>query len=202
MRGLNLTLLGEANDYVGKGMAGGRIVISDPHATIHPVLAGNTLLYGATGGELYIAGRAGERFAVRNSGALAIVEGVGDHGCEYMTGGLVIILGSIGYNFAAGMTGGLAYLYDEDGTAGRHINRQLVTVEPLTAFEIDYVQQWIQRHFALTHSPRAEAILNDWASRSSKFLKVMPREAAAQNQPIAIPRSTVSASAARVKREA
>ena len=202
VRGLNLTLVGEANDYVGKGMAGGRIVISDPHATIHPVLAGNTLLYGATGGELYIAGRAGERFAVRNSGAIAIVEGVGDHGCEYMTGGLVIILGSIGYNFAAGMTGGLAYLYDEDGTAGRHINRQLVTVEPLTAFEIDYVQQWIQRHFALTHSPRAEAILNDWASRSSKFLKVMPREAAAQNQPIAIPRSTVSASAARVKREA
>jgi glutamate synthase (ferredoxin) len=105
VRGLNLTLFGEANDYVGKGMAGGRIVISSQHSTIHNVLAGNTLLYGATGGELYIAGRAGERFAVRNSGAIAIVEGIGDHGCEYMTGGLAIILGSIGYNFAAGMTG-------------------------------------------------------------------------------------------------
>ncbi|HTP07133.1 MAG TPA: glutamate synthase large subunit, partial [Anaerolineae bacterium] len=139
VRGLNLTLHGEANDYVGKGMAGGRIVINNQHSTIHNVLAGNTLLYGATGGELYIAGRVGERFGVRNSGAIAIVEGVGDHGCEYMTGGLAIVLGSIGYNFAAGMTGGLAYLYDEDGTAGRHINRQLVNVEPLTAFEIDYV---------------------------------------------------------------
>ncbi len=202
VRGLNLTLYGEANDYVGKGMAGGRIVISHPHPTIHNVLAGNTLLYGATAGELYIAGRAGERFAVRNSGAIAIVEGVGDHGCEYMTGGLAIILGTIGYNFAAGMTGGLAYLYDEDSTAGRRINRQLVNVEPLTTFEIDYVQQWIQHHFNLTNSPRAEAILNDWTNQSSKFLKVAPKEAAAQTQPIAIPRSTVNAAAAHVKRGA
>jgi glutamate synthase (ferredoxin) len=195
VRGLNLTLHGEANDYVGKGMAGGRIVISNQHSTIHNVLAGNTLLYGATGGELYIAGRVGERFAVRNSGAIAIVEGVGDHGCEYMTGGLAIILGAIGYNFAAGMTGGLAYVYDEDGTAGRRINRQLVSVEPLTTFEIDYVQQWIQHHFNLTSSPHAEAILSDWANQSSKFLKVAPKEAAAQTQPIAIPRSTITTSA-------
>ncbi|CAG0935365.1 glutamate synthase (ferredoxin) [Thermoflexales bacterium] len=195
VRGLNLTLIGEANDYVGKGMAGGRIVISNAHATTHNVLAGNTLLYGATAGELYIAGRVGERFAVRNSGAIAIVEGVGDHGCEYMTGGLAIILGSIGYNFAAGMTGGLAYLYDEDGTAGRRVNRQLVNVEPLTTFEIDYVQQWIQHHFALTSSSHAEAILNDWANKSARFLKVVPKEAAAQTQPIAIPRSTVRAQA-------
>jgi glutamate synthase (ferredoxin) len=195
VRGLNLSLHGEANDYVGKGMAGGRIVISNAHPTTHNVLAGNTLLYGATGGELYIAGRVGERFAVRNSGAIAIVEGVGDHGCEYMTGGLAIILGAIGYNFAAGMTGGMAYVYDEDGTAGRRINRQLVNVEPLSTFEIDYVQQWIQRHFMLTNSPQAEAILNDWANKSAKFLKVAPKEAAAQTQPIAIPRSTVSATA-------
>jgi glutamate synthase (ferredoxin) len=139
----------------------------------------------------------GERFAVRNSGAIAIVEGVGDHGCEYMTGGLAIVLGSIGYNFAAGMTGGLAYVYDEDGTAGRRINRQLVNVEPLSTFEIDYLQQWIQHHFNLTGSPHAEAILNDWANKSAKFLKVAPREAAAQTQPIAIPRSTVSTSAAK-----
>jgi glutamate synthase (NADPH/NADH) large chain len=195
VRGLNLTLHGEANDYVGKGMAGGRIVISNPHSTIHNILAGNTLLYGATGGELYIAGRVGERFAVRNSGAIAVVEGVGDHGCEYMTGGLAIILGAIGYNFAAGMTGGLAYVYDEDGTAGRRINRQLVNVEPLSTFEIDYVQQWIQHHYNLTGSAQAEAILNDWANQSSKFLKVAPKEAAAQTQPIAIPRSTVTSSA-------
>ncbi len=237
VRGLNLTLHGEANDYVGKGMAGGRIVITQPlrspviasafaqrapasrtgrreaistssngiassHKTLlamttaqHNVLAGNTLLYGATGGELYVAGRVGERFAVRNSGAIAVVEGVGDHGCEYMTGGLAIVLGAIGYNFAAGMTGGLAYVYDEDGKAGRRINRQLVNVEPLTAFEIDYVQQWIQHHFNLTGSSQAEAILNDWANQSAKFLKVAPKEAAAQTQPIAIPRSTVSASA-------
>ncbi len=202
VRGLNLTLIGEANDYVGKGMAGGRIVITNSHTTTHNVLAGNTLLYGATAGELYIAGRVGERFAVRNSGAIAIVEGVGDHGCEYMTGGLAIILGSIGYNFAAGMTGGLAYVYDEDGTAGRRINRQLVNVEPLSAFEIDYLQQWIQHHFNLTNSRQAEAILSDWTNKSSKFLKVAPKEAAAQTQPIAIPRSTVTAAAARVKREA
>jgi glutamate synthase (ferredoxin) len=195
VRGLNLTLIGEANDYVGKGMAGGRIVISNSHTTTHNVLAGNTLLYGATAGELYIAGRVGERFAVRNSGAIAIVEGVGDHGCEYMTGGLAIVLGAIGYNFAAGMTGGLAYLYDEDGTAGRRINRQLVNVEPLTAFEIDYVQQWIQHHFNLTGSPLAEALLNDWANQSAKFLKVAPKEAAAHTQPIAIPRSAASAQA-------
>lgn len=197
VRGLNLTLIGEANDYVGKGMAGGRIVISSSHTTTHNVLAGNTLLYGATAGELYIAGRVGERFAVRNSGAIAIVEGVGDHGCEYMTGGLAIVLGSIGYNFAAGMTGGLAYVYDEDGTAGRRINRQLVNVEPLSTFEIDYVQQWIQHHFNLTGSQHAEAILNDWANQSAKFLKVAPKEAAAQTQPIAIPRSTVSTTAAK-----
>ena len=213
VRGLNLTLLGEANDYVGKGMAGGRIVISNTGpasaarhkaqpSTVHNVLAGNTLLYGATGGELYIAGRVGERFAVRNSGAIAIVEGAGDHGCEYMTGGLAIILGSIGYNFAAGMTGGLAYVYDEDGTTGRRINRQWVNVEPLTTFEIDYVQQWIQHHFDLTNSPHAAALLEDWASHSSKFLRIAPKEAAAQTQPIAIPRSTVSAPAARVKHEA
>jgi glutamate synthase (ferredoxin) len=195
VRGLNLTLEGEANDYVGKGMAGGRIVISHPHSAAHNVLAGNTLLYGATGGEVYIAGRVGERFAVRNSGAIAVVEGTGDHGCEYMTSGLAIVLGPIGYNFAAGMTGGLAYVYDEDGAAGRRINRQLVNVEPLTAFEIDYVQQWIQHHFNLTNSARAEAILNDWVGQAAKFLKVAPKEAAAQTQPIAIPRSTVQAPA-------
>ena len=112
-----------------------------------------------------------------------------------MTGGLAIILGAIGYNFAAGMTGGMAYVYDEDGTAGRRINRQLVNVEPLSTFEIDYVQQWIQRHFTLTNSPQAEAILKDWANKATKFLKIAPKEAAAQTQPIAIPRSTVSTSA-------
>ncbi len=188
--GLNLTLVGEANDYVGKGLAGGRIVITSaatqlPTATLQsPVLAGNTILYGATGGELYIAGRAGERFAVRNSGAVAIVEGVGDHGCEYMTGGLVIVIGPIGYNFAAGMTGGLAFVFDEDDRAAAHINPQLVRVETLTPFEIDYLQQWMMYHAQLTQSLKAQAMLRDWHINSIRFLKITPQDQAAQAQPL------------------
>ena len=164
VRGLNLTLIGEANDYVGKGMAGGRIVITaTEHTTNRPMSSpGNTLLYGATGGELYIAGRVGERFAVRNSGAIAIVEGVGDHGCEYMTGGLAIILGAIGYNFAAGMTGGMAYVYDEDGRTATHINPQLVRVEASPPNEIEGLQDWLTLHAQLTSSQKAQAILRDW----------------------------------------
>jgi glutamate synthase (ferredoxin) len=192
VNGLNLTLVGEANDYVGKGLAGGRIVIIPPPMTndqlpmTNPVLAGNTILYGATGGELYIAGRVGERFAVRNSGAITIVEGVGDHGCEYMTGGLAIILGPIGYNFAAGMTGGLAFVFDEDDRAAAHINSQLVSVERPTPFEIEYLHQWITHHAQLTSSEKAQALLRDWHVNSGRFLKITPKDQAAQAQPIAI----------------
>ena len=130
LRGLSLRLVGQANDYVGKGLAGGEIVIRPPDEAAyvwhHNVILGNTALYGATGGELYAAGRAGERFAVRNSGARAVVEGVGDHGCEYMTGGAVVVLGKTGRNFGAGMTGGVAYVYDNHDMLTARANQQLV----------------------------------------------------------------------------
>jgi glutamate synthase (ferredoxin) len=178
--GLNLTLHGEANDYVGKGLAGGRIVIQLPtprsESVQPPVLAGNTVLYGATGGELFIAGRAGERFAVRNSGAVAVVEGVGDHGCEYMTGGLVVVLGPIGYNFAAGMTGGVAYIYDEGGRAEARLNPQLVGATSLSADDSECVREWVGRHAQWTGSAVAQSLLSDWNSASTRFLKVAPKE--------------------------
>ncbi len=185
VNGMNFTLTGEANDYVGKGMAGGRIVISDPGSGIRDqVLAGNTLLYGATGGELYVAGRVGERFAVRNSGATAIVEGLGDHGCEYMTGGLAIILGAVGYNFAAGMTGGLAFVYDVDGKSAAHINRGMVNVEALSAQELSTLQAWLNQHVQLTRSEVAQAILADWSVASQRFLKVVPKDLPNQVMPL------------------
>ncbi len=183
--GMHLTLTGEANDYVGKGMAGGRIVISDPGSGIRDqVLAGNTLLYGATGGELYVAGRVGERFGVRNSGATAIVEGLGDHGCEYMTGGLAIVLGPVGYNFAAGMTGGLAFVYDVDGCSAAHINRQMVTVEALSADDESTLQAWLYQHIHLTDSAAAKAILDDWRITSQRFLKIVPKDLPNQTTPL------------------
>jgi glutamate synthase (ferredoxin) len=184
--GLNLTLHGEANDYVGKGLAGGRIVIQLPTSRSEsvqpPVLAGNTVLYGATGGELFIAGRAGERFAVRNSGAVAVVEGVGDHGCEYMTGGLVVVLGPIGHNFAAGMTGGEAYIYEECGPAQERINLQLVKATSLSNEEAEGLRNWIERHAQLTGSVKAQALLADWETVSTRFLKITPREQPAERR--------------------
>jgi glutamate synthase (ferredoxin) len=206
--GLNLTLTGEANDYVGKGLAGGRIVIKSQTSNLKlpisnslisnlqsPVLAGNTVLYGATGGEVFIAGRAGERFAVRNSGATAVVEGVGDHGCEYMTGGLAIILGSIGYNFAAGMTGGVAFLLDEGGRAAMRINRQLVEVEAPTGEDLELLRVWITQHAQLAASHKARALLDNWAGASKQFLKVAPKDqpGAALPVPVAIPAVAVPA---------
>lgn len=174
--GLNLTLTGEANDYVGKGLAGGRLIIQSPVSNLSaPVLAGNTCLYGATSGELFIAGRAGERFAVRNSGAAAVVEGVGDHGCEYMTGGLVIVLGAIGRNFAAGMTGGVAYVLNQHHPIER-INPELVNVTTPTAEDLEALQSWITRHVQYTHSQSATNLLEEWMF--ARFLKVTPK-----NQP-------------------
>ncbi|HLF25035.1 MAG TPA: glutamate synthase large subunit [Anaerolineae bacterium] len=197
--GLNLTLIGEANDYVGKGLAGGQIVIYAPAppdellgARETAVLAGNTVLYGATGGEVFLAGRAGERFAVRNSGAFAVVEGVGDHGCEYMTGGMVIVLGAIGYNFAAGMTGGIAYVLDEDESAAARINPQLVRVEALPPDEVEQLHDWISRHAQLTHSRKANALLRHWSEVSTHFLKVVPKDQPAQAAPIAVTPATIS----------
>ncbi|HXF82512.1 MAG TPA: glutamate synthase large subunit, partial [bacterium] len=162
--GLSLRLTGEANDYVGKGMAGGEIVIRPPAAFDRPthrnVILGNTVLYGATGGRLFAAGCAGERFAVRNSGATAVVEGVGDHGCEYMTGGTVVVLGTVGRNFAAGMTGGIAYVFDEEGVLERRCNREHVAIGPLDdPSEEAHVLALIAEHAQLTGSARAAHVL-------------------------------------------
>lgn len=190
--GLNLTLIGEANDYIGKGLAGGRLVIAPPNSlkpdALPPVLAGNTCLYGATGGELFIAGRAGERFAVRNSGAVAVVEGVGDHGCEYMTGGLVIVLGVIGRNFAAGMTGGSAYVLDINHAAER-INPELVTVTAPNAEELESLHGWLKQHVQHTGSQTAANLLAEWMF--ARFLKVAPKnqpgQVAVQSQAVLLP---------------
>jgi glutamate synthase domain-containing protein 2/glutamate synthase domain-containing protein 1/glutamate synthase domain-containing protein 3 len=171
--GVDLELAGDANDYVGKGMGGGRIVVVPPPDDAgDPVLLGNTVLYGATGGELFCAGRAGERFGVRNSGALAVVEGVGDHGCEYMTAGLVAVLGPVGLNFAAGMSGGVAYVLDPAGTLPLHLNGDLVVAERGAS---DELRDLVERHLRHTGSPHAAKLLADWSSAAAAFWCVAPR---------------------------
>ncbi len=181
-RGMRLMLTGEANDGVGKGMDGGEIVIRPPDQATYrweeSVIAGNAVLYGATGGSLYAAGRAGERFAVRNSGAHAVVEGVGDHGCEYMTGGTVVVLGETGRNFGAGMTGGIAFVLDETGTFRRRYNPQLVAVGPLTAEDEAVVREIIRRHADKTSSRKAAAVLDRWDHYGALFARVAPKQPA------------------------
>jgi glutamate synthase domain-containing protein 3 len=180
--GVTLTLEGEANDYVGKGLSGGRIVIYPPRNSHfvpeENILVGNVCLYGATSGEVFLNGMAGERFAVRNSGATAVVEGVGDHGCEYMTRGLVVVLGKAGRNFAAGMTGGVAYVLDQSGEfAAESCNRADVDLEPLIeAKDIELVQGLVARLAELTDSPQAKWILKHWDATLPKFVKVFPHE--------------------------
>jgi glutamate synthase domain-containing protein 2/glutamate synthase domain-containing protein 1/glutamate synthase domain-containing protein 3 len=180
--GVTLTLEGEANDYVGKGLSGGKLVIYPPrNSSFQPeenILVGNVVLYGATSGEAFFNGMAGERFAVRNSGATAVVESVGDHGCEYMTKGLVVVLGKTGRNFAAGMTGGIAYVLDETGEFARtRCNRASVDLDPVTdAKDIELIHALITRHAELTDSPRAKWILDNWDSMLPKFIKVFPHE--------------------------
>jgi glutamate synthase domain-containing protein 2/glutamate synthase domain-containing protein 1/glutamate synthase domain-containing protein 3 len=179
VNGMQLTLTGEANDYVAKGMAGGTIAIkplADAAFDTPQVIAGNTILYGATGGEVYIAGKAGERFGVRNSGATAVVEGVGDHGCEYMTGGLVAVLGPTGRNFGAGMTNGIAYVYDAQGGFDTHINGESVLVERgLSAADEAELRGLIERHVALTGSAVGQKLLDDWSTTVAATWKVIPR---------------------------
>jgi glutamate synthase (ferredoxin) len=173
--GMQLTLIGEANDYVCKGMAGGRVVISPPRNDAgEPYLVGNTALYGATGGQLYVAGRAGERFAVRNSGAVAVVEGAGDHACEYMTAGAVVILGPTGRNLGAGMSGGEVYVYDPEQTISTRINPQLVAAYEPTAAQLASLRRTISRHLGHAGSPIAHAILGDWDQASRSFVRVAP----------------------------
>ncbi|MFA6961391.1 MAG: glutamate synthase large subunit [Opitutaceae bacterium] len=179
VNGLRLTLIGEANDYVGKGINGGEIIVRPkPSETFQwqaQSILGNTCLYGATGGTLFAAGRAGERFAVRNSGATAVVEGVGDHGCEYMTGGLVVILGPTGTNFGAGMSGGLAFVYDAKGTFAENINPAMIGLERLNAQEeIDSLKKLIQAHFKVTASSHAQSLVENWDKTVSKIWKVVP----------------------------
>ena len=174
--GIELRLTGEANDYVGKGMGGGRIAIAAPPEDAgDPWLAGNTVLYGATGGELFIAGRTGERFAVRNSGALAVVEGVGDHACEYMTGGTVVVLGPVGRNLAAGMTGGELFVHDPQGHVPIRLNPELVEARPASPEALERLQMLVRRHHDLTRSARAAALLTEWDLHAAAMLHVRPR---------------------------
>ncbi|OGV35014.1 MAG: glutamate synthase subunit alpha [Lentisphaerae bacterium GWF2_45_14] len=178
IHGITFTLTGESNDYLGKGLSGGRIIVKPPKNIENPeknVIAGNVLLYGATGGEVYINGRAGERFAIRNSGAVAVVEGVGDHGCEYMTGGRVVVIGPTGVNFAAGMSGGIAYVYDQD--FNEKCNLDMVDLDPVL-FDEDRneLRAMIEKHLEYTGSPMAKIILDDWENEAPKFVKVFPVE--------------------------
>jgi glutamate synthase (NADPH/NADH) large chain/glutamate synthase (ferredoxin) len=176
--GITLRLNGEANDYLGKGLSGGTIIVVPAASTeLSPIVIGNTSLYGATSGEVFIAGSAGERFAVRNSGAIAVVEGVGDHGCEYMTGGRVAILGKTGRNFAAGMSGGIAYVFDEDGKFSSRCNLGMIHLEPLAQSGGDAeLQEMIRAHLQRTASRKAKQILDQWAEHRSKFVRVIPVE--------------------------
>jgi glutamate synthase (NADPH/NADH) large chain len=192
-KGITFELSGEGNDYVGKGLCGGRIIIKPPVAfsglAHENIIVGNTVMYGATTGESYFRGVAGERFCVRNSGATAVVEGVGNHGCEYMTGGTVVVLGVTGQNFAAGMSGGVAYVYDEDGLFAKRCNMSMVALEKVEAADaavgkVQHLNQpdevtlktLIEKHANYTGSVRAQALLADWATSRSKFVKVMPIE--------------------------
>ena len=180
-RGMSFLLEGDANDYVGKGLSGGKIVVFPPHgSTFDPVeniIIGNVAFYGATAGEAFISGMAGERFCVRNSGVNAVVEAVGDHGCEYMTGGRVVVLGRTGRNFAAGMSGGVAYVMDAQGDFATRVNRQMVDLEKLDdAREIEDLRQMVQRHFDYTKSRCAFAILARWDEQVAKFVKIMPKD--------------------------
>jgi glutamate synthase (NADPH/NADH) large chain len=204
--GITLALAGEANDYAGKGLSGGRVIVRPPAASTRRaeehIIIGNTVLYGAIAGEFYARGVAGERFAVRNSGALAVVEGTGDHGCEYMTGGLVVVLGRTGRNFAAGMSGGIAYVLDEAGDFERRANRAMVALEPLNDIgetlnlrvlrddwsalawaelpedllrhDARRLQILVARHYLHTGSEPAHRVLEHWSEVLPKFVKVMP----------------------------
>ena len=179
-KGLTLTLEGEGNDYVGKGLSGAKLVVY-PFSNINYVpeqniIIGNVALYGATSGELYIRGKAGERFAVRNSGATSVVEGVGDHGCEYMTGGEVLVLGDTGSNFAAGMSGGIAWIYDVSKTFANKCNPEMVDLDPLQAEDEVRITTLLKNHIRLTSSRVAEFILSDWENQSAHFVKVFPKE--------------------------
>ncbi len=178
--GVSFTLLGDANDYAGKGLSGGILAVRPPdnagYRAEDNVIVGNTVLYGATGGRAFFRGLAGERFAVRNSGAHAVVEGVGDHGCEYMTGGRVVVLGPTGRNFAAGMSGGIAYVLDERGSFARRCNLELVGLERVSDADAEELRALILEHARRTGSTVAERVLANWHEVLPRFVKVMPSD--------------------------
>jgi glutamate synthase (NADPH/NADH) large chain len=179
-RGITLRLEGDANDYTGKGLSGGKLAVfpdrTAPFVAEDNIIAGNVALYGATGGEAYFRGVVGERFCVRNSGATAVVEGVGDHGCEYMTGGRVVVLGPTGRNFGAGMSGGVAFVHDPDGTFPSLVNYELVELEPLDDSDREWLRATVARHCDATASQRAERLLERWDAEVDAFRKVMPKD--------------------------
>jgi glutamate synthase (ferredoxin) len=180
-RGMTIELEGDANDYFGKGLSGGRVIVYPPKGSTfvaeENIIIGNVALYGATNGEIFVRGMAGERFGVRNSGVSAVVEAIGDHGCEYMTGGRVIILGKTGRNFAAGMSGGIAYVLDEAGDFASRVNMQNVELEKLSdSNEIEEIWKLIQRHQTYTKSERAAKVLADWEAMINRFVKVIPKD--------------------------
>ncbi len=179
-RGITLRVEGDANDYTGKGLSGGRLVVR-PHrratfVAAENIIAGNVCLYGATAGELFLAGVAGERFAVRNSGAVAVVEGVGDHGCEYMTGGQVYVLGGTGRNFGAGMSGGVAFVHDADGAFESRVNTEMVELDRPDAEDRAGITRWLRRHQEETGSVLAAALLAEGDAALDRFVKVMPTD--------------------------
>jgi len=180
IQGVTLDVAGEANDYCGKGLSGGKIIVKPPRDSAivaeENIIVGNVALYGATGGKAFFRGMAGERFCVRNSGAWAVVEGVGDHGCEYMTGGRAVILGRTGRNFAAGMSGGIAFVYDPDGTFSQRCNPQMVDLKGLHEKSVPELRSLLEDHWRYTGSGVAKAILDAWEDALDKFVRVMPRE--------------------------
>jgi glutamate synthase (NADPH) large chain len=178
--GVKFELEGEANDYFGKGLSGGKLIVyPDRESTFKPednIIVGNVAFYGATSGEAYIRGQAGERFCVRNSGLKAVVEGVGDHACEYMTGGRVVVLGKTGRNFAAGMSGGIAFVFDTENALDRLCNKDMVELEQMSDEDKLEVRAMIEKHFEYTGSDPAEWILENWEVAADLFVKVMPRD--------------------------
>ena len=179
-KGIEMRLEGDCNDFLGKGLSGGRLILhphaSSPLVAEENVISGNVVGYGATSGEIFIRGIVGERFCVRNSGATAVVEGVGDHGCEYMTGGRVVVLGATGRNFAAGMSGGIAYVYDPDGVFPSNVNYEMVELEHVSGADEEWLRATIERHRELTGSAVASRILAAWTVEVPRFRKVMPRD--------------------------
>jgi glutamate synthase (ferredoxin) len=179
-RGMTFRLEGDANDYLGKGLCGGKIIVYPPkESTFVPeenILVGNVLLYGATSGEAYLRGKAGERFCVRNSGVYAVVEGVGDHGCEYMTGGKVVVIGDTGRNFAAGMSGGIAYVWNRTGDFPIRCNTSMVELDPLDEDDVKLVGDMLRKHQEYTQSPVAAGLLKDWPSSAKQFVKIFPTD--------------------------